>query len=111
MLYTVLDKRESGYDVMSRGAKKSRSVIVRLLVLFVVSYMMITLIGLFRDYKDAQNELLKLQSDLKKEQLQVEEYKTLLNEGSHSDIIEKAARERLGFVYSNEEVYVDISGN
>ena len=96
---------------MSRGAKKSKSVIVRLLVLFFVSYMMITLIGLFREYREAQDRLLELKENLKKEQLQVEEYKTLLNEGSHADIIEKAARERLGFVYSNEEVYVDISGN
>ena len=96
---------------MSKGAKKSRSVIVRLLVLFLVSYMMITLIGLFREYREAQSKLVELKSNLKKEQLQVEEYKSLLNEGSHADIIEKAARERLGFVYSNEEVYVDISGN
>ena len=96
---------------MSKGAKKSRSVIVRLLVLFLVSYMMITLIGLFREYRQAQSKLVELKESLKKEQLQVEEYKTLLNDGSHADIIEKAARERLGFVYSNEEVYVDISGN
>ena len=26
-------------------------------------------------------------------------------------IIEKAARDRLGFVYSDEEIYIDISGN
>lgn len=96
---------------MSKGAKKSRSVIVRLLVLFLVSYMMITLIGLFREYRESKDKLVELKEDLKKEQLQVEEYKALLKDGSHADIIEKAARERLGFVYSNEEVYVDISGN
>lgn len=96
---------------MSKGNKRSKSVIVRLIVLFVVSYMMITLIGLYRDYREAQDRLSGLKADLKKEQLQIEEYKALLSEGSHADIIEKAARERLGFVYSDEEVYVDISGN
>lgn len=96
---------------MSKGEKRPKSVIVRLLVLFLVSYMMITLIGLFREYREAQNKLTDLKEELKQEQLQVEEYKELLNEGSHADIIEKAARERLGFVYSDEEVYVDISGN
>lgn len=96
---------------MSKGEKRSKSVIVRLVVLFLVSYMMITLIGLFRDYREAQNKLIDLKETLKQEQTQVEEYKALLNEGSHADIIEKAARERLGFVYSDEEVYVDISGN
>lgn len=96
---------------MSKGEKRSKSIIVRLFVLFLVSYMMITLIGLFRDYREAQNKLTDLKETLKQEQTQVEEYKALLNEGSHADIIEKAARERLGFVYSDEEVYVDISGN
>lgn len=96
---------------MSKGEKRSKSIIVRLFVLFLVSYMMITLIGLFREYREAQDKLVGLKENLKKEQLQVEEYKALLKKGSHADIIEKAARERLGFVYSNEEVYVDISGN
>ena len=96
---------------MGKNAKRSRSVIVRLLVLFVVSYMMITLIGLFREYRDAKDKLVELKANLETEELQVEEYKALLKDGSHADIIEKAARERLGFVYSNEEVYVDISGN
>ena len=96
---------------MSKESKRSGSIIVRLIVLFVASYMVITLIGLFRELRENQNKLLELKAALESEQLQIEEYKALLSEGSHADIIEKAARERLGYVYSNEEIYVDISGN
>ena len=96
---------------MSRGAKQSRSIIVRLIVLFVASYMVVTLISLFGELRENRNKLEELKITLSKEQIKIEEYKALLSEGSHADIIEKAARERLGYVYSNEEVYVDISGN
>ncbi len=92
-------------------AKRSRSIIVRLIVLFAASYMVVTLIGLYRELSESQNKLNELKATLESEQIRIEEYKALLSEGSHADIIEKAARERLGYVYSNEEVYVDISGN
>ena len=95
----------------TRSNRHQGSIIVRLIVLFVASYMVITLIGLFRDFSEKQTRLNELKATLESEKLQIEEYKALLSEGSHSDIIEKAARERLGYVYSNEEVYVDISGN
>ena len=96
---------------MSKNGKRSKSIIVRLIVLFAASYMVITLIGLYRELSDSQNKLTELKATLKSEQIQIEEYRALLSEGSHADIIEKAARDRLGYVYSNEEVYVDISGN
>ena len=96
---------------MSKDGKRSKSVIVRLIVLFVACYMVMNLIGLFRELEESRSKLVELKATLEQEQLKIEEYKSLLNEGSHNDIIEKAARERLGYVYSNEEVYVDISGN
>lgn len=96
---------------MSKERKKPYSIIVRLIVLFVACYMMITVIGLFREWQNSLNKLTDLQNQLRQENIEIEKYKDLLSEGSHNDIIEKAARERLGYVYSNEEVYVDISGN
>ena len=96
---------------MSKSGKRPRSIIVRLLVLFAASYMVVTLMGLYRELSQSRKKLVELKAQLEKEQIQIEEYKALLGTGSHADIIEKAARERLGYVYSDEEVYVDISGN
>ena len=96
---------------MAKKVKRQKSIIVRVIVLCVAGYMLFTLIGLFRELGESQKRLAELKSELKSEELKIEELKSLLDEGSHADIIEKAARERLGYVYSNEEVYVDISGN
>ena len=96
---------------MSNSGKKPRSVIVRLIVLAVAGYMLFTLIGLFGELNDSQQQLIELKAKLEAEELSIEQYKALLADGSHAKIIEKAARERLGYLYSYEEVYIDISGN
>ena len=41
----------------------------------------------------------------------MEELKALLEDGSKTKIIDKAARERLGYVYPDEQIFIDISGN
>ena len=92
---------------MSRAVKK-RSIILRLLVIFVSVFMITKLVGLLNDLNSKKSELNALNEELKTKQADVEE---LIDNGSKEQIIEKAARQRLGFVYSNEEIYVDISGN
>ncbi len=95
---------------MSRAVKK-RSIILRLLVIFVSVFMITKLVGLLNDLNSKKSELNALNEELKTKQADVEELKNLIDNGSKEQIIEKAARQRLGFVYSNEEIYVDISGN
>ena len=95
---------------MARKAKK-RSIILRLLVIFVSVFMITKLFGLLNDLNEKKGELNALSEELKSKQADVEELKDLIDNGSKEQIIEKAARQRLGFVYSNEEIYVDISGN
>ncbi|MBQ9354290.1 MAG: septum formation initiator family protein [Clostridia bacterium] len=97
-------------DFMSRAVKK-RSIILRLLVIFVSVFMITKLVGLLNDLNSKKSELNALNEELKTKQADVEELKNLIDNGSKEQIIEKAARQRLGFVYSNEEIYVDISGN
>lgn len=91
--------------------KRKKSIIVRLIVLGVSVYMIVTLIGLGNQLERELETLEQQEKYLNTVQLEVEELKALLESDSHSAIIEKAARERLGYVYSNEEIYIDISGN
>ncbi len=86
------------------------SIFIRLLVIAVSAYMIFTLVNLWTDLNKQQNELASLKNELNVKKANVEELKDLLNNGSEKQIVEKAARQRLGFVYSNEEIYVDISG-
>lgn len=96
---------------MKQKPKRKKSVIVRLIVLGVSVYMVATLVGLGNQLAENRAQLAELEKQRDFEKLQIEELKTLLDSDSHSAIIEKAARERLGFVYSDEEIYIDISGN
>lgn len=96
---------------MKRKAKRKKSILVRVIVLGISVYMIATLVNLGNQLAKDRETLKEEQKKLSAIKLDVEELKVLLNSDSHSKIIEKAARERLGFVYSDEEIYVDISGN
>lgn len=91
--------------------KHKKSIILRLLILGVSVYMIATLINLWNTLNESRNQLEKLENDYRTVELRVEELKSLLADGSQAQIIEKAARERLGYVYSDEEIYIDISGS
>lgn len=96
---------------MKQKPKRKKSVIVRLIVLGVSVYMFATLINLGNQLTEDRNTLTQLQNQRDTIKLENEELSALLDSDSHSAIIEKAARERLGYVYSDEEIYIDISGN
>lgn len=96
---------------MSSNQKRKKSIIVRMLVLAVSVYMIATLAGLWSDLRVKQKELDGLLQEKQNKIIKRDSLQQLLDEGSHEEIIEKAARERLGYVYPDEEVYIDISGN
>ena len=96
---------------MRQQPKRKKSFVLRLIVLVFAVYMVATLIGLGNELAEVKAELRGLESKRDSLKLTIQEYKTLLESDSHAEIIEKAARERLGFVYSDEEIYIDISGN
>lgn len=96
---------------MKQKPKRKKSVIVRLIVLGVAVYMVATLINRGNELAENLAQLAELEKQRDLEKIQIEELKALLDSDSHSAIIEKAARERLGYVYSDEEIYIDISGN
>ncbi len=96
---------------MKQKPKRKKSVIVRLIVLGVSVYMVATFIGLGNEFARDKETLTQLIGERDALKLENDELKALLESDSHAAIIEKAARERLGFVYSDEEIYIDISGN
>lgn len=96
---------------MKQKSKRKKSVIVRVIVLGVAVYMVATFIGLGNQLAESRAKLAEYEKQRDSLKLETKELKTLLDSDSHAAIIEKAARERLGYVYSNEEIYIDISGN
>ena len=96
---------------MKQQPKHRKSIILRLLVLGVSVYMVTSLLGLANQLSAESAELAELEKQRDSQNRQIEELQQLLENDSHHAIIEKAARERLGYVYSNEIVYIDTSGN
>ncbi len=90
--------------------RKRRSITVRLLVLCVAGYLVFINLRDLAVLVDVKNE--EKTANEKKQALVLsnEEKTALLAEDSYSKIIEKAARERYGYVFPGEEIYIDISG-
>lgn len=91
--------------------KQNKSLILRLLVLVFCIYSVVTLTNLWSSLNEKQKELELYKAELEQRVNDVEELKELLSADSDTQLIEKAARERLGYVYSNEQIFIDISGN
>lgn len=96
---------------MKRKRKTQRSIILRLFIIGVCAYMAVTLIGLWSNLNESRAQLSELKQQLEEEQNTIEELKAILNADSNKQLIEKAARERLGYIYSDEQVFIDISGS
>ena len=96
---------------MKKKKRKNKSIMLRVLILGVCVYMIATLSGLWNTLNQSRKDLEELKAQYAEEQNDIEELRTMLEDGSQSQIIEKAARERLGFVYPDEQVIIDISGN
>ena len=91
--------------------KKQKSILLRIFILFVCGYFAVTLGSLWGKLNDSVEELEDLRAQLAEEENEVEELREVLNADSNIPLIEKAARERLGYIYSDEQVFVYISGD
>ncbi len=96
---------------MKRKTRKKRSIILKFMILAVCIYMLATLSNLWSTLSESKAELDALKLQYSNEQKTIEELKAMLMDESNQQIIEKAARERLGYIYSDEQVFIDISGN
>ncbi|MEE0841265.1 MAG: septum formation initiator family protein [Acutalibacteraceae bacterium] len=91
--------------------KKNKSIILRVLVLCVALYFVFSLSSLWTDLVKGKENLEAIRGEISATDRKIGEYKELLSEGNETKIIEKAARERLGYVFEDEQVYIDVSAN
>lgn len=96
---------------MKRKTKRKRSFILKILILGVCVYMIATLANLWTTLNESKSRLDSLKKEYQTTQNDIEELKAMLKDELNTEIIEKAARERLGYIYSDEQIFIDISGN
>lgn len=90
--------------------KRRKSVVLRLALMALAIYMIVSMGQLQIKLVEQKSKLSDLNKQYDAVVLKNEQLASLLENGTESDFIERAARDRLGYVYSNEEVYTDISG-
>lgn len=93
---------------MAVQTKRRGSIIIRVVLLLFSVWMIFYLGSLIKSYSSYQNELASRTAVRDELALEVEEKSTLLETGGDKDFIEKAAREKLGYVYPNEHEYIDV---
>ncbi len=95
---------------MNNRPKKKHSIIRRVLLLVVSVYLLYSLGDLQFQLIKQRKEYNELNEQKKVMEQKISELERLLENGTEAQIVERAARERLGYVYADEQVYVDISG-
>ncbi len=96
---------------MANETKRRGSIIVRVALVMFSVWMIYYLGSLIKEYSSLKNELITVTAKRQQLSLEVEEKSKLLETGNEVDFIEKAAREKLGYVYADEHIYIDISGD
>lgn len=96
---------------MQNTSKRKSSFILRFAVFALAIYMIVSLCSLWVRLVSEQSKLNQLKRQAEEKNHRIAELTAFLDSGSEKAIIEKAARERLGYVYADEQVYVDVSGN
>lgn len=82
-------------------------VVCVLAVVFVVGYIVSLQMGLAQ----RKQQLSDINSRIEKQEEENQKNQELLNSGGEKEILERIAREKLGYVAPGERIYYDISGN
>lgn len=95
---------------MANTRRRRKSIILRVLLLAFTVYIIISLTNLQIQLVGLKRDLNNKTAKYNEINLEIEEALHLLESGNDVELIEKSARERLGYYYPDEEVHVDLSG-
>lgn len=96
---------------MATEVKRRGSIILRIVLVAFAIWMIYYLGSLIKQFSSLQSEYEKVTAEKNEKALILEEKSKLLETGDDADFIERAAREKLGYVYPDEHFYIDISGD
>ena len=96
---------------MKKQNGKRESVILRIVLLVFSVYVIYLLSANYTELVSLSGQRQQLEAEKADLEKKVKEYNNLLANGTEKDFIERAARDKLGYVYPDEQVFVDISGN
>ena len=96
---------------MAKRRKRRANWLVRFFMLSFVVYVAISLIGMQVEVTSKRRELLALQQNVEQQKLLNAEAQRLLEGDTDADYIARVARDKLGYAYPDEKIFIDRSGN
>lgn len=96
---------------MAKRKKRKANWLVRLAVLCFVGYVAVSLIGMQIEVMSKRRDLQTLQNNIAQQQLVNAEAERVLTYGADNGYIERIARDKLGYAYPDEKIFIDRSGN
>lgn len=100
-----------GGEGVAKRRKRKANWLVRLFMFSFVTYVAISLIGMQVEVTSKRRELLALQQNIDQQKLVNAEAQRLLDGDTDADYIARIARDKLGYAYPDEKIFIDRSGN
>lgn len=102
---------KQGVVNVSKRKKRKANWLVRFFMLCFVGYVAASLIGMQVEVTAKRRQLLALQQSVEQQKRINDETQRLLSGENDEDYIERVARDKLGYAYPDEKIFIDRSGN
>ena len=91
--------------------KKKTNPIVKICLTAFTFYIVICLVDSQIDISKKRDELESINEKIAIQKVDNKKLERIINSEEDDEYIEKLARDKLGFAYPDEKIYIDISGN
>lgn len=91
-------------------SRSKSSILLKIALLIFVVYLIYSVSSLQLTLSDKKDQLASLQEEHASLEMKNERLENLIKGGSEGDYIERIARQRLGYAYADEDIFVDASG-
>lgn len=95
----------------NKKIKLNKSFLFRVAVVCFVIYVLVGFVSLQIEISNKREQLEAINAQIEEANQQNQEYQNILDSADDSEYIEKYAREKLGYSYANEKVFIDAVGN
>lgn len=95
---------------MAATKKRKRRIVVIVAVIAITIYVGISMVFITDSYREKNQEIQQVQQQIDEQTVLNQEYQEMIDQGVDDEYIQKLAREKLGLVYPDERVYIDMGG-
>lgn len=95
---------------MAATKKRKRRIVVIVAVIAITIYVGISMVFITNSYREKNQEIQQVQQQIDERTVLNQEYQEMIDQGVDDEYIQKLAREKLGLVYPDERVYIDMGG-